>query len=208
MVNAIAQYLTEFSLDGKQDTKPLFHPKAPKVPDQDQADETADLVREAEERGRLEGLAAARREFEAELASARTQAEERLAAERMKWVQEEAACFTQQMDEALRNLEARLVDRVARIMTPFLTDALRSQMIEELQATVSSLLANNQNAVFKVSGPKDMLSALSDHLGAGNPRIEIAFNDEIDVSILMGDTFIETQLGAWIGRLAQAVQSS
>lgn len=208
MVGGIAQYLTEFRLDGTQDVEPLFQARSPTIVVQEPVDDTADLIRQAEHRGREEGRAAAQMEFELVLASERSRHEENLADERAKWADQQGVQLAEHMTTSLREIERRIADSVARIMTPFVTEALRMEMMESLREVFVSLVSDRQKAAIRVSGPQDVLLALSERLGENGPSVEFIPSDAIDVSILVGDTAIETQLEAWIGHLAQAMQPS
>jgi len=208
MVSAIAEYLAEFPLDGSKEVKPLFRSKQPRAMPSAQVDDTAELIREAEERGRREGRAEAQKEFEAALAEERARSDERFIAEREKWAQEEAIRLASQLAANLESLETRLVDRVARIMAPFLVEALHAQMLDELQRALSTLLTNGQNKAIRISGPEDILSRLVGRLGKYEAAIELVTSDGPDVSVVSGDTIIDTQLAAWSQRLMQAVQLS
>ncbi len=62
---------------------------------------------------------------------------------------------------ALRALDATLSDRIARLLAPVLTDALRRQAMAELSGALARLLGQPQAANVRVSGPEDLLAALA-----------------------------------------------
>ena len=208
MVSAIAEFLVEFPLDGSKEIKPPAQHRQAKVPPSVRVENTAELVREAEERGRREGRADAQAVTERALAEERARSDERLAAERQAWAQDEASRLASQLATAIEALEGRLVERVARILTPFLIEALRSQMLDELRLALSTLLADRQDKIIRISGPEDMLSALSGELDKHRAAIELVPGEGPDVTVVAGDTVIETQLAAWSQCLLQAIQPS
>jgi hypothetical protein len=208
MVGGIAQYLTEFRLDGSVEVEPLFQPSSPKPTIQEPVDDTADRIRQAEKRGQEEGRSSAQREFELALAAERARHEEHLASERAKWAEQQGTQLADRLTASLHEIETRICESIARIITPFIADALRTQMTESLRELFTSLVFDKQSAAIRVSGPRDVLLALSKRLGDHGPSVEFVPNDATDVSILVGDTMIETQLEAWIGHLAQVLESS
>lgn len=208
MVGGIAQYLTEFRLDGSVEVEPRFQATPLKPTAEEPVDDTTERIRQAERKGREEGHASAQREFELALAAERARHEEQLATERANWAEQQGGQLAKQIETGLHELEERIAESAGRIMLPFLTEALREQMMAGLAEVFTSLLQNRQNATIRVSGPKDMLAALSNGLGDKGSSVEFVSNDAIDVSILVGETLVETQLEAWIRHLAQAVKPS
>jgi len=208
MANAIAQYLTEFHLDPARDVEPVFPTRPSKTKPEEKVEDTAGLLRAAEERGREEGRALARRELETAISMERANADQRVVEARAAWTQEEAARLASQVTAAFQDLEARLTDSLARLLTPFLNDAIRQQALEEFRGFLLTLLSDSQNTVFKVSGPEDMLSELAKKLGSPGASIQYVYNERTDVSVVVNDTVIETQLTAWTSRLAEAVRPS
>src|ERR1700689_4754231 len=77
-------------------------------------------IEEALERGRQEGLAAARAESAAALALERGLSDERAAADRLAWQANEYARFAEKIDLGMGALEDRLAQAGARILKPFL----------------------------------------------------------------------------------------
>ena len=215
MVSAIARYLPDFSVDAPANPPaspplglPLFvRPRAVEPQPQAPVEDTAELVRAAQERGREEGRAEAREAFEAALASERARFAEDMAAERRRWSEEEAERLAARFGLAFQEAEAKLTAGVARVMVPFLAEALRSQVLDELQATLVTLAADKRHATMRISGPEDLISALGARLAGCGPSLEFVVDEGPDVRVLADETIIETQLTAWIGRLAAAVEA-
>lgn len=208
MVGGIAQYLTEFRLDGSVEVEPLFQSKPPKSVIQEPADDPAERIRQAEQRGHEKGRLAAEHEFGLALAAERARHEEQLSTERARWAEQEGARLAEVMKCGLGEIEQRISNSMARIMLPFLTEVLREQMMTGFAEVFNALLLDGRDAAIRVSGPQDVLTELSGHLIGKGPSVEFVQSDAVDVSVLIGDTMIETQLEAWIGHLAQAVKPS
>lgn len=208
MAHALSRYLTEFQLDPADDDRaPRIGKPVPARATEPLVD-MEELIRAAEERTRRQMQETARQELEAMMASERTRAEENLAAERRKWSENEAERLAEQFSMAFQELEKTVVNSVARILAPFLTEAWKGQVLAELETTLRALLTDRQHTHLRVSGPEDILSTLSRRLDDYGSAIEFAINSEPDVKVLANDTIIETQLNAWASRLAEAVKTS
>lgn len=164
------------------------------------ASDIAQRVEEAFARGEEAGRDAARAEFENKLVEQRGSAEERLAAERQKWTREQADRLSQQLAAAMQELEAGIAASVHNILKPFLEASLRQRMVEALAENVRTLLANDRDAVLRVSGPEDLMTELGNRLGAHNAAIEYEKTQGADVRVCAGRTVMETQMQAWIDR--------
>ncbi len=54
--------------------------------------------------------------------------------------------------------------------------------------------------MIRVSGPADLLATLRGVFPAGT-AVEFAETEAVDVSIVLGETVIETRIAAWVARL-------
>ncbi|AWN46605.1 hypothetical protein DK419_10010 [Methylobacterium terrae] len=169
------------------------------------SEERAALMAEAEERGRQQGLAEARAEAEVARARAEEEARARLDEARRHWSAAEAEALADGFSAALRALDATLSDRIARLLVPVLTDALRRQAVAELSAALTRLLAEPQAATVRVSGPEDLLAALAARLGPLSAAVSFAPAEIAEVQVSADQTVIDTQLGAWTRLIAAAV---
>ncbi|MEE8627203.1 MULTISPECIES: hypothetical protein [Methylobacterium] len=168
-------------------------------------EERAALLAAAEERGRQQGLAEAREEAEIARRQADEAAEIRLEAARRHWSQAEAEALADGFSAALRALDATLSDRIARLLAPVLTDALRRQAVAELSGALSRLLGQPQAANVRVSGPEDLLAALATRLGPLADTVSFTPAETAEVQVSADQTVIDTQLGAWTRLIAAAV---
>ncbi|WP_157961472.1 hypothetical protein [Microvirga flavescens] len=203
MAHAISRYLPDFDLAGAQ----IPERPAPALKPQPPVQDIAALVASAEERGRSEGRAAALHEAQETLALERARFAEQLSAERERWLSKESEQLSSQLTDAVQHLEEKLADSMARIITPFLSDGVRRQILDEFVANLSSLLEDRGKPVVTVRGPGDLLDALSDRIGSAAMAVSFVKADEPEVSAVVDDTMIETQFAAWGARLANAGES-
>jgi hypothetical protein len=161
------------------------------------------LIAAAEARGREAGRAEALTQAEERLAAERSAFEERLAQARRDWAEGEGAALAGQLTAAFAGLDATLSERVARLLAPVLTESLRRQAVEALSAAVTRLLAEPQPAAISVTGPEDLIAALSTRLSGLSAAIAFTASDATEVTVSAGETVIETELSAW-GRLIAA----
>jgi hypothetical protein len=198
----IAQYLNQFGkADPTQGDRPqresvLLKPRVLSIP--------ADMdtrVEEAFERGRQEGLAAARAESEAALALERSQWDERETAERLAWQANEYARFAEKIELAMVAIEDKLAQSVARILKPFLIDERLKQVTQALSENLSRILSKDAPAALKITGPEALLSALRDRLASHSVAVEYIREDGVDVTVEAHQTIIKSQLQAWIDHI-------
>lgn len=167
----------------------------------------AEAVAEAEERGFRRGLETAHEDHEQRWEAARAASETQLKAERARWAEEEGTKLAEQVREALAALEDRLAETTAGVLLPLVDSALARKAAAELVETVRLLLAQERRPLIQVSGPQEMLDALSAGLGAVAGSIELTPDSGVDARVLAGDAMVETQLQCWSQRLTEAMEA-
>lgn len=170
------------------------------------AEDREALIAAAEARGREAGRAEALAEAEARIAAERAGFEDRLAQARRDWSEGEGAALAAQLTAAFADLDATLSERVARLLAPFLTESLRRQAVEALSEAVTRLLAEPQPAAISITGPEDLIAALSGRLAGLSAAVAFTASDATEVTVSAGETVIETELSAW-GRLIAAAMA-
>lgn len=199
---------TVFSGTGQRSSS-TFAALAPKRVDADPPPQPPDLdavVAAARAEGRREGEALARREAQEAAAAEREAAAAALAEARQLWVEAESAALAGAFAEQIRALEAGLARSVARVLQPFLTDALRDEAIHALHATLASLVADDQAGTLAVTGPADLVAALVRRLDLPPDRVTVTPDGSPDLRIRTNGTVIETRLRAWGERVAALVE--
>jgi hypothetical protein len=192
---AIARYLLEFD-----------DPKGGRTGDNDAgrqaAASKATLVDEAFTRGFESGQAAA----EARLAEQQALQARELAAAREAWAQQEGARLAEQLAAGFGEIEARLADVAARVLAPFISAELRGRAIAHLVESLKVLQAQEHGAAVKIAGAPDLLEALRARLDGKVENVSYHPSQAPDVQVTVGQTVLETRLGAWVARIQEAVK--
>ena len=159
------------------------------------------LLEDAYRRGHTAGLA----EGEAKLAEERVRSAIRLGEERAKWSDQQAVAIVNGFDTACREIESNIASSVARILLPFLTEAVRDKAIGSLVEQIATLTYNSPTPVFRVTGPSELIDLVKTQLdAAGRSGVEYQPADTVEVRVLADQTTIETQISTWVDRLKEA----
>lgn len=171
---------------------PAFLPRTPREPPPD-----LDAIYE---NGRQAGLAEARAEAEAVAAREAQAAEAALEQARLAWTEAVAMPLAAEFPRALDALAERLAETTGRLLRPFLEGELRDAASRALIDQIRPLLSGGDGSLIRVSGPADLMATLRGVFPAGTP-VEFAEIEAVDVSIVLGETVIETRIAAWVARL-------
>jgi len=215
---AIGKLLPQFDANGR--TRPAEKPKAPEpktlestarqkevrrepqpAPAPRLEAPQPNLLDEAYRRGYTAGLA----EGNAGLAEERVRSAVRLGEERAKWSDQQAVAIVNGFGAACRELETNIANSVARILQPFLADAVRDKAVEALVEQISALTCSSPVPVFRISGPGDVLERVRAQLqAAGRTGVEYQQDATLEIRVVADQTVIETQMQAWTARLKEA----
>lgn len=203
----IAQYLNRFERVGAagvgepaKQPPALLKPRVVAAPVED----TEARLHDAFERGRQEGLAAARAEVEAVLTRQQGEFEERAQAERIAFRSQEYAALADQISAGLSEVEARIAEAAAHILRPYLAQEQSKRVIQALSETLGRILSSESPALLKISGPEAVLNALHDRLSSQAVQVEYSIEDGVDVTIEAQQTVIRSQLQAWLDLIDSA----
>lgn len=233
-VHALLRHLPHFSPTeitlipkGGEDEAPApvravpFHPAGAPAPAQApappprRAEPAAVFTREDLDRAVAQARAEARAEAEAALAAAEAaHAEEAeafdarlaqtLAAARAEWCATETEKLADAIESTFRAMEDRVADALGAILTPFLTQAMRTRALDQMTRHLCDLLAKGGRApAITVTGPEDLVATLRQRFS----HIEgIGFRPgpQADMALTCGETHIETRLAAWADQLEAA----
>lgn len=159
------------------------------------------LLDDAHRRGYTAGLA----EGEAKLAKERVRSAIRLGEERAKWSDQQAVAIVNGFDTACREIESNIASSVARILLPFLADAVRDKAVGSLVEQIATLTSNSPVPAFRVTGPSELIDLVRTQLNlAGRSGVEYQSADTVEVRVLADQTTIETQISTWMDRLKEA----
>lgn len=171
---------------------PAFLPRTPREPPPD-----LDAIYES---GRQAGLAEARAEAEAAAVRQTQAAEAALEQARLAWAEAVATPLAAELPRALDALTESLAETTGRLLRPFLEGELSDAASRALIDQIRPLLSGRDGAVIRVGGPADLLATLRGVFPAGT-AVEFAETEAVDVSIVLGETVIETRIAAWVARL-------
>jgi hypothetical protein len=159
------------------------------------------LLEDAYRRGYAAGLA----EGDAKLAEERVRSAIRLGEERAKWSDQQAVSIVSGFETACREIETNIASSVARILLPFLADAVRDKAIGSLVEQIAALTGNSPVPVFKITGPGELLDLVRAQLETvRRTGIEYEAAETFEVRVVADQTVIETQISAWSERLKDA----
>src|SRR6476469_532289 len=206
---AIGKLLTQFDANGRVKSPPP--PPPPKIqevltrPKEARREPKAEapavnLLDDAFRRGHAAGVA----EGESRIAEERVRSAIRLGEERAKWSDQQAVAVVSGFETACREIETNIASSVARILLPFLADAVRDKAIGSLVEQIAALTGNSPVPVFKVTGPSELLDLVKTQLGtARRTGFEYEAADTFEVRVVADQTVIETQITAWSERLKE-----
>lgn len=160
-----------------------------------QEDMTAEAEREA-----------MRIELEAQLRAAlqeeRQAYEQRLQAARAQWTSQTAEEFSQRMCRAFDAAFDALREDVSAILTPFVSREIAAQALDETIMAARAALADENAPAISLRGPKDLLDKMRESLNSAKIAMAAQESDDVDLSVDMSKTRIETRLGDWMRRLS------
>src|SRR5262249_12515651 len=129
----------------------------------------------------------------------------RLGEERAKWSDQQAIAIVNGFKTACRELENDVATSVARVLQPFLVDAVRDKAIADLVERISALTSNSAMPAFRITGPSELLELVKARFDSKEGTgIEYQAADVAEVRVVADRTVIETQISVWIERLKQA----
>jgi hypothetical protein len=187
---------------GPHPQSPQPHPQLPQPAPAPRAEAPPpNLLDDAYRRGYAAGVA----EGEAKLAEERVRSAIRLGEERDKWSDQQALAIVNGFTAACRELETNIAGSVARILQPFLTEAVRDKAVAALVEQITALTSNAPMPVLRISGPGDLVDLVRAQLDASRRTgIEYEVADTTEIRVVADQTVIETQISAWIERLKDA----
>lgn len=190
-IEALAETVTG-AADPEDIELPSFLPKTPREPPPD-----LDAIFE---RGRRAGLAEGRAEAEMQAQSLQDEAEAALAQARQAWADAVAEPLAARIPDALAALGENLADVTGRLLRPFLQSEMADAASRALIDQLRPLLSGDDGVLIRVSGPARLVETLRQVFPAGC-AVEFTETDATDVSIVVGETTIETRIEAWVARL-------
>lgn len=128
--------------------------------------------------------------------------EHRLRQAREDWKTEIADSLADRLQQAITSSINCFRDDVAVILTPFVSQEVFNQTIEELTVSIKKALAGADDPAIEISGPADVIEKLSRALADRDIAIIPRESEETDIRVHFGSTMIQTALETWLARLA------
>jgi hypothetical protein len=216
MARSIAGLLTDFSPAASGENigigilravKLAAEPAPAPAPAPTQVDRQAELIRSLEAKVRAEEREAAGKRLDEALAAEKARHDQELNVQREIWAEQQGLQLSAQIEGSLVRMEADLSESVARILHPFVAQALREQALAELKEALATLLTGAGGKFIRIAGPEDMLSVIETELGSRATVIEFVPSDDVEVILAAQDTTVQTQLNSWLSRLEQALKA-
>lgn len=156
---------------------------------------------EAYQRGLSEGYATARTEYEQKLNEETSRFDTRLGEERHDLLNETAARIASEIAEVGNQLEARIAGVTARILEPFITSAVQKQAVATFVEKLSSLTSDSRRPALRVTGPSELIELVRSKLGVRSIAVELRAEPVAEVSVVVDQVVLETQMKIWAERL-------
>lgn len=173
-------------------TKPQPKPAAP--PEDD-----------AYERGLSEGYATARAEYEQKLNDEKDKFSVRLSEERHDLLNEAADSIASNIAEIGNQLELKIAGVTARILEPLISSVVQRQAAASFVEKLSSVTGDSRRPVLRITGPSELIELVRSKLGARSITVELRAEPVAEVSVIVDQTVLETQMKLWADRLKCAV---
>ncbi|PTW60157.1 hypothetical protein C8N35_105160 [Breoghania corrubedonensis] len=155
-------------------------------------------------RGEEAGREEAARNYEEKLLAEKQRLREEADAARMRFEEDLGERLASSIVKGLQDLEMRVTDAVAHLISPFLEEAATAHVVEAFADNLKDLLGSHDRTSLVVRGPDRLLRRLEACLGDEGAGIRLEPVDGIEIFVSINDTTIETQLGAWLRRLEDA----
>jgi hypothetical protein len=170
---------------------------------------TASTAVMAEEAAHAKGFESGKAAAEAQLAGKLEERDafhrQELSSAREAWTLLESGRLAEQLLKGLDDLEARLAETTARILKPFLAAELYKRAIGDLAESLTALRQENAAAI-SVAGAADLLEGLRARLDGKLDNIAYHPSQACDVRVTVGQTVLETRVGAWMARIEGAAK--
>ncbi len=204
MATPVAKFLVEF---GRNDHASSFKAQDELVLPQDF--ETGEIALEqrledAFARGLEEGKEKAKAEYEVEMAAAQAKFARQMEAARESWALEQAELLYERITASFQDFQNSIADSVTRVLIPFLKSVLVKQTVDDLVEALATITAQPIGTI-KISGPEDLIQALTERVAGGNFDLEFISSELNEVTIVANQTTVVTQLQAWIDRLNDSI---
>lgn len=172
-------------------------PKPPAVSNED----------EAYQRGAADGYASAAAEFEQKLADEKARLSAELAEQRHNLLEEIAGGLASGLAEACAKLEAGIAGVTARVLEPFIAAEVQKQAVAAFVEHLASIPSDVRRPLLRITGPVALLELVRSKLAARTIAADLRVGATAEVSVIVDDVVLETQIARWGEQLKLAAQT-
>ena len=147
--------------------------------------------------------AEAKSEFDALLESERELFAKNLAEEKRKWREAEGEKLSARINSRLDGCMAEVGSSVEKVLRPFVAGQVLNAMTDDFIGALRSLAANHDHPMISLKGPRDLLDIVCVKLHEKNIVFEALESEQVDVSVAIGSSLLETRMGEWLERLRE-----
>jgi hypothetical protein len=148
---------------------------------------------------------AVEQELERRLADLQLMRAAELATVRSQWIECEADRLSEQMKQALEDMETALASCVEHLLRPFLEEVVRRRACDELAKLLHTYLRSGDASSVHVSAPADLIERLRSGLGAEHSGIAFSESGDCEVTAAADTSRFETRIAEWLGAIAGEV---
>jgi len=159
-------------------------------------------------RGVQEGLDTARAEVADVRAQERAELQKHAVVERLDFQINEYARLAERISNGLIEVERRIADVVARLLQPFVSQAISNRIVEELALNIARLRSAGGPGLMEIRGPERLLSALKTRLADSAVDVEFLVDEGIEITVEAQPTSISTQIAGWTELLASLTETA
>jgi hypothetical protein len=179
--------------DYAQHSGPKVQPKPASPPPSDEDD--------AYQRGRSNGYATALAEFEQKLADEKHRLSMQLVEQKHSLLNEMATKIASDIAEARAQLEAKIAGVTARILEPFISNAVQKQAVTTFIEQLASVASDIRRPALRVTCPAELADVLRSKLAVRSIAVELRAAPVAEVSVTLHQVFLVTQMKLWAERL-------
>lgn len=118
---------------------------------------------------------------------------------------ETATRIANDIQEIGNQLEANIAGVIARIMEPLISSVVQRQAVATFVERLSSVATDSRRPLLRVTGPSELIELVRSKLGVRSIAIELRAESVAEVSIVVDQVVLETQVKVWADRLKFAV---
>jgi hypothetical protein len=144
-------------------------------------------------------------EHQTELEAERSRHLEEINEMRTRFEQDFSTTLAARFDQLAIEMSETIGEQVARIVAPFLEQALSERMVAQLGTAIAGSLADGEATRIAVSGSPSMFEALSTALGDKAAQLDFSESETFDLTVRLDDTVLSTRLSEWASTLREVL---